>query len=97
MGAVVAACSGPTARSSSTFSAAAGTACMEHQRKPPSSNDHSSQQDVATRLTVLRYYTAHGLQAYCDGRPASKDDLSWMRLFVAQGAEASLVSRWLHQ
>lgn len=70
---------------------------MEHQVKAPSRSDGSSQQDIATRLVVLRYYTAHGLQPYCDGRAAASDDLAWMRLFVAQGAEASLVSRWLPQ
>lgn len=95
--AVAGACSSPTTSSSSTFTSASGAACMDHQAKPPSGNDRSSHQDVAARLTVLRYYTAHGLQAFCDGHPASKNDLAWMRLFVMQGAEASLVSRWLPQ
>lgn len=95
VGVLAAACAGPATGTRSNFTTAAGKDCMNHQVKPPSSEDRSNLQNVGTRLTLLRYYTAHGRQPFCDRRSATQIDLTWMRLYVAQGADASLVSRWL--
>lgn len=97
-GAALTACSTMTSapHTSTAFVPATGHGCMDHQGRPPSQDDSSSQLDVAQRLMLLRYYTAHGSQPFCDQAPASADDLAWMRLFVAQGARAELVARWLH-
>lgn len=74
--------------------AAWGPDCMRHQQKTPLPADLSGG-DVGRTLTVLRYYTAHGLQAFCDGAGATGIDLQWMRLYVAQGADPAHVARWL--
>jgi len=44
---------------------------------------------------VLRYYGAHGAERFCDNKPATATDLTWMRFYVAQGADPAAVSRWL--
>jgi len=43
----------------------------------------------------LGYYTKNGQKPFCDGKPASPIDLTWMRYYIAQGAAPSGVSRWL--
>lgn len=69
---------------------------MQHQAKAPAASDQASKASVGSSLAVLRYYTAHGQETFCDGKPATATDLKWMRLYVAQGADGSHVARWLH-
>lgn len=93
--AVLAGCSGSRSAAAGTFRPSAGVRCMNHQVTGPTSADRSATADIGQRLVVLRYYTAHGQQPYCDGRPASDTDVAWMWLYVAGGAQRSLVARWL--
>ncbi len=80
----------------SAFDATATQGCMRHQAKAPAAADQAGKAPIGAALAVLRYYTAHGKEDFCDGKPASAKDLLWMRLFVAQGADSSAVARWLH-
>jgi hypothetical protein len=68
---------------------------MRHQHTLPSAADTDPNGNVGHRVVVLQYYTADGSQPYCDHQPASGTDLAWMRSYVAQGADASHVARWL--
>jgi len=75
---------------------AAGPGCMRHQQRSPTAADQGGPgADTARRLAILRYYTANGNAPYCDGKPASKTDLSWMRNYLDAGADATRVSRWV--
>lgn len=91
---VVAACSSPTS-TTTTFDGAPTSGCMQHQHARPGSADAGSNQDVAERLSLLRYYTANGNLPYCDSKAATPTDVAWMKLYVAQGADPARVSRWV--
>jgi len=87
--------SSPAKPARSSFDAtAAQPGCMGHQQHVPSATD-TGKPDIARSLTVLGYYTKNGQKPFCDGKPASPTDLTWMRYYVAQGADPSGVSRWL--
>jgi len=82
----------PTAAAFDTSSPDA--ACMQHQgAAAPTAGQPAG--DTAQTLGVLKYYTARGAQAFCDGHPASPTDLDWMRLYVRAGADPANVARWL--
>lgn len=75
---------------------ATGPGCMRHQQRSPTAADQGGPgADTARRLAILRYYTANGNAPYCDGKPADATDLSWMRNYLAQGADRSHVARWV--
>lgn len=82
----------PTAAAFNT--SAPDPACMQHQGSPAPTMGQPAG-DTAQILGVLKYYTARGTQAFCDGRPASPTDLDWMRLYVRAGADPANVARWL--
>jgi len=87
--------SSPAKPAQSSFDAtAAQPGCMGHQQQMPSATD-TGKPDIARSLAVLGYYTKNGQKPFCDGKPASPIDLTWMRYYVAQGAAPSGVSRWL--
>lgn len=77
------------------FQTAGPAGCMQHQKHQPTTADTGDQMDTAHRLTVLKYYTARGDGAFCDGKGATASDLAWMRFYVAEGADPSHVSTWL--
>lgn len=91
---LVAGCGSSAASATTNFDATPTKGCMQHQPKNPSQADVEAK-DVAHSLSVLRYYTANGQEAYCDAKPATDKDLRWMRLYVSQGADAAKVARWL--
>lgn len=93
--AVLAGCAGSHRAAAGTFEPSASAGCMNHQVTAPTSADRRATEDIARRLTVLRYYTAHGQQPFCDGRPATATDLAWMQVYVAGGAQRTFVARWL--
>lgn len=88
--------SSPAAAVSAFDATATRPDCMTHQSKLPTAADKGGAgTDLAHRLAVLRYYTAHGSQSFCDKAPAAAADLAWMRLYVEEGADASHVARWV--
>jgi hypothetical protein len=38
---------------------------------------------------MLRYYTANGAKAFCDGKPSTGTDRRWTDLYTALGARTS--------
>lgn len=98
--AALAGCSSSSGTASATAPAtgfdatASSAACMDHQHHRPTAADTTGG-DTVRSLTMLRYYTTHGSQPFCDGKPATVTDLAWMRDYVAQGADAAHVARWL--
>jgi hypothetical protein len=60
---------------------------MHHQTATPVPIDTPGlNEDPASVLAVLRYYTANGNKPYCDGEPASSVDRQWIGLYLAGGA-----------
>jgi hypothetical protein len=57
--------------------------CQVHQRASPS-RDYTGGENADTQaiLTMMRYFTAHGEQPYCDGRSPSPLDKAWSDLYV---------------
>ncbi len=98
LAAALGACSSsPPARpTEGAFDASTQPGCMRHQQHGPNSLD-KGKPDIARSLTVLRYYTTYGSGPFCDRKAASANDLTWMRFYVAQGADPSGVARWLHK
>ena len=96
LSAALAGCSSSPAKPvQSGFDAASQPGCMRHQQHGPTSVDTRTPPDIARVLTVLRYYGEMGAEPFCDAKPASATDLSWMRYYVAQGADPTKGSRWL--
>jgi hypothetical protein len=93
------ACGGSTAKATkSTFNAQTGRplTCMAHQTAAPTPLDRpGAHEDPASVLAVLRYYTANGNKPYCDHRPASSIDRTWIALYLAGGAQKSHVRQAL--
>jgi len=72
-------------------------ACMNHQRMQPTSAYRAGTTAVSElELPMLAYYTANGNKAYCDARPPTATDRSWLTLYVRDGAEPVHVQRYLH-
>ncbi|MEV4561584.1 hypothetical protein AB0K51_32015 [Kitasatospora sp. NPDC049285] len=87
-------CGGPKADGS--FDAQPGTpspTCLQHQAQQPGSRYTGGQQsDPTAVLEMMRFYTANGTKAYCDGRPPADADLHWMRLYTDLGGDAGHVA-----
>ncbi|MGH3990836.1 MAG: hypothetical protein ACRDSN_00050, partial [Pseudonocardiaceae bacterium] len=66
--------------------------CMQHQPEPPGSRySDAERRNPGEVLAVLRYYTAHGTQPYCDGAAPTEVDRAWAELYVQVGADRSKV------
>ncbi len=92
--ALVGCSSSPAKPAASGFDPTTQPGCMHHQRHRPTATDETNSH-VARHLSVLRYYTTHGPEPFCDHKPATPTDLTWMRYYVTQGADPTRVSRWL--
>ena len=56
--------------------------CQIHQAAAPNTDyTGGSDADTWAILAMMRYFTAHRAQAYCDGRPASSADRAWSTLY----------------
>jgi hypothetical protein len=74
----------------------AEVACMKHQPAPPAA-DYTDEDGGPTPevLPVLRYYTAHGKKAYCDGTGPNDADKAWAAVYVDLGADKANVAKLL--
>ena len=74
----------------------ADVACMKHQPAPPAA-DYTDEDGGPTDevLPVLRYYTAHGKKAYCDGTGPNDADKAWAAVYVDLGADKANVAKLL--
>lgn len=58
--------------------------CLVHQvHAPQHQYEGGPKADTALELRFLGYYTAHGTEPFCDGKPATGDDRRWGALYVA--------------
>jgi hypothetical protein len=74
----------------------ADVACMKHQPAPPSANyTDEDGGPTAEVLPVLRYYTAHGKKAFCDGAGPNEADKAWAAVYVDLGADKTNVAKLL--
>lgn len=68
-------------------------ACMAHQTEEPGARYTAPEmRNSGEVLTLLRYYTAHGVGRYCDGAPAAETDRAWGRLYVDLGGASERVT-----
>ncbi|MFF4345674.1 hypothetical protein ACFY00_37940 [Kitasatospora sp. NPDC001540] len=82
--------------SDGSFDAQPGTpspTCLQHQEQQPGSRYTGGERsDPTAVLEMMRFYTANGTKAYCDGRPPTDTDLRWMRLYTDLGGDAGHVA-----
>jgi hypothetical protein len=70
----------------------AGSNCLSHQKTSPGSKYTSgAEADTGKVLRMMRYYTAHGDKAFCDGKPANSNDQAWAQLFTDLGGDPGKV------
>ena len=70
--------------------------CMTHQPLPPGTRyTDDTQRRTGETLALLRYYTANGTQAYCDGKGPTDVDRQWAEIYVRLGAERDNVAALL--
>ncbi|MFD7734795.1 hypothetical protein ACFV6F_30990 [Kitasatospora phosalacinea] len=83
-------------RSDGSFDAQPGTpspTCLQHQEQEPGGRYTGGQEsDPTAVLEMMRFYTANGAKAYCDGRPPTDADLRWTRLYTDLGGDAGHVA-----
>ncbi|MEU3495291.1 hypothetical protein [Kitasatospora cineracea] len=76
-----------------SFDAQPGTpspTCLQHQQQEPGGKYTSGQQsDPRAVLEMMRFYTANGTKAYCDGEPPTDTDRRWTELYTTLGGDAS--------
>ncbi|WP_035851461.1 hypothetical protein [Kitasatospora azatica] len=66
--------------------------CQKHQSQEPGTRyTDSENSDPMSVLEMMRFYTANGAKAYCDGKPATATDRQWTRLYRALGGDPSHV------
>jgi hypothetical protein len=85
------------APSAGTFNQAAmnvSANCQQHQASQPSSTyTAGTNANTGKVLRMLRYYTAFGNTAFCDGKAPSAADVAWARLYVDLGADQKNVAK----
>ncbi|MER8188677.1 hypothetical protein [Kitasatospora sp. NPDC094015] len=87
-------CSAPDAGSLDAQSATASPTCLVHQTKLPADRYAAGAgANTGSVLELLRYYTANGTKAFCDGKPPSGTDRRWMDLYADLGGDRSHVAR----
>ncbi|MFJ8039031.1 hypothetical protein ACIRBX_00790 [Kitasatospora sp. NPDC096147] len=90
---LLAAC-GPA--SDGRFDARPGTpspTCLPHQGERPGTAYTAGQQaDPRAVLEMMRFYTAHGTEPYCDGAPPTDVDRRWTELYVHLGGDRRYLS-----
>lgn len=78
-----------------SFDAQPGTpspSCLPHQTQVPGVRYTGGQAaDPRAVLEMMRFYTAHGTKAFCDGGPATATDREWISLYGRLGGDPSHV------
>ncbi|WP_433888475.1 hypothetical protein [Streptomyces sp. CA-111067] len=66
--------------------ATATPACRVHQNQQPSERyTAGARSDPRSVLELMRYYTANGGKAFCDGKPPTRTDQRWTDLYARLG------------
>jgi hypothetical protein len=85
-------CGGAGDGSFDAQSATPSPSCREHQRQEPGIRYTGRERsDPGSVLEMMRYYTANGTKAYCDGRPATATDRRWTALYRTLGGDPAHV------
>ncbi|MGV9270456.1 hypothetical protein ACWDRR_38115 [Kitasatospora sp. NPDC003701] len=73
--------------------AAPSATCIQHQHQSPGRRYTGRENsDPRSVLEMMRFYTANGTKAFCDGKPATDTDRRWTELYVALGGDPSHVA-----
>ncbi|RAJ38434.1 hypothetical protein K353_04371 [Kitasatospora sp. SolWspMP-SS2h] len=79
-----------------SFDAQPGTpspSCLPHQsREPGTRYTGGEKSDPTAVLEMMRFYTANGTKAYCDGKPPTAVDRRWTELYTGLGGDAGHVA-----
>ncbi|MGW0972026.1 hypothetical protein [Streptomyces sp. NPDC002516] len=68
--------------------------CRVHQKEPPGGRyTAGTKADTAAVLQMLRYYTANGAKAFCDGKPPTGTDRRWTDLYAELGGRTPAAKR----
>ncbi|BFV56303.1 hypothetical protein KCMC57_up14070 [Kitasatospora sp. CMC57] len=68
--------------------------CLQHQAQQPGTRYSGGQEaDPTAVLEMMRFYTANGTKAYCDGKPPTAVDQRWTGLYTALGGDTAHVRR----
>jgi hypothetical protein len=68
--------------------------CRVHQSALPGTPyTGGANGDTEAILAMMRYYTAHESQPYCDGRVATSLDQAWTSLYIQLGGDRAHVAR----
>ncbi|MEV8037941.1 hypothetical protein [Streptomyces sp. NPDC086182] len=68
--------------------------CRVHQKQPPGGRyTAGAKADTGAVLQMLRYYTANGAKAFCDGKPSTGTDRRWTDLYTALGGRTTATKR----
>ncbi|MFI5643258.1 hypothetical protein [Kitasatospora sp. NPDC051705] len=74
-----------------SFDAQPGTpspTCVQHQSRTPGTRYTGGQaSDPRAVLEMMRFYTANGTKAFCDGKPPTDTDRRWTDLYTALGGD----------
>ncbi|WP_371483555.1 hypothetical protein [Kitasatospora sp. NBC_00315] len=66
--------------------------CLVHQANQPANRyTDGTGADTRSVLEMMRYYTANGTKAFCDGKPPTSTDLRWMNLYTTLGGDGAHV------
>lgn len=92
---VLAGCGGGDPEPGARFDdeAQAEVGCLKHQPEAPGArytDDGMKRTDEV--LPMLRYYTANGKKAFCDGGKPTDVDKAWAELYVKLGADRGNVA-----
>ncbi|GHE25831.1 hypothetical protein GCM10018781_77760 [Kitasatospora indigofera] len=78
-----------------SFDAQPGTpspSCLQHQAQDPGTKYTGGEKsDPRSVLEMMRFYTANGTKAFCDGKPPTDTDRRWTDLYAKLGGDASHV------
>ncbi|MFD8737364.1 hypothetical protein ACFV06_20925 [Streptomyces sp. NPDC059618] len=68
--------------------------CRVHQKEAPGDRYAAgAKADTGAVLRMLRYYTANGTKAFCDGKPPTGTDRRWTDLYTALGGRIDAAKR----
>ncbi|WP_406210175.1 hypothetical protein OH807_40160 [Kitasatospora sp. NBC_01560] len=92
--ALLAGCAGAGTGSLDAQSATPSPTCLVHQTNQPADRyTAGANSDTRSVLEMMRYYTANGTKAYCDGKPATSTDRRWTELYTDLGGDPVHVPR----
>ncbi|MEV4613176.1 hypothetical protein AB0K43_11320 [Kitasatospora sp. NPDC049258] len=80
-----------------SFDARPGTpspTCIQHQSQDPGAKYTGGEKsDPRSVLEMMRFYTANGTKAYCDGKPPTATDRRWTELYATLGGDPRHVAQ----